>query len=254
MAASQLAAQLYTVRDFTNTPADIATTMKKVKQLGYDAVQCSALGVIDAHELKRIVDGEGLTICATHTDYERMRNEPQAVIDEHNLWGCKHAAIGGLPQEYRNAEGYARFAKDASKVGKRLAEGGLTFSYHNHSFELERFNGRTGLELLYEESDPKYFNSELDTYWIQHGGGDPAAWIRKLKGRADIIHLKDMAMDGHAQLFAEVGEGNLNWPAILDACKEASVEWYIIEQDTCQRDPFESLGISLRNLKEMGLH
>ena len=46
MAASQLAAQLYTVRDFTNTPAEIATTMKKVKQLGYDAVQCSALGAM----------------------------------------------------------------------------------------------------------------------------------------------------------------------------------------------------------------
>ena len=254
MAASQLAAQLYTVRDFTNTPAEIATTMKKVKQLGYDAVQCSALGAIDAHELKRIVDGEGLTICATHTDYERMRDEPQAVIDEHNLWGCKHAAIGGLPQDYRSAEGYARFAKEASEVAKRLAEGGLTFSYHNHSFELERFNGRTGLEILYEDSDPKYFNSELDTYWIQHGGGDSAAWIRKLKGRAYIVHLKDMAMDGRTQLFAEVGEGNLNWHAILDACKEAGVEWYIVEQDTCQRNPFESLGISLRNLKEMGLH
>ena len=254
MAASQLAAQLYTVRDFTNTPADITTTMKKVKQLGYDAVQCSALGVIDAHELKRIVDGEGLTICATHTDYGRMRNEPQAVIDEHNLWGCKHAAIGGLPQEYRNAEGYARFAKDASEVAKRLAEGGLTFSYHNHSFELEKFNGRTGLEILYQDSDPQYFNSELDTYWIQHGGADPAAWIRQLKGRAHIVHLKDMAMDGRTQLFAEVGEGNLNWPAILDACTEANVEWYIVEQDTCQRDPFESLGISLRNLKEMGIH
>ena len=254
MAASQLAAQLYTVRDFTNTPAEIATTMKKVKQLGYDAVQCSALGAIDAHELKRIVDGEGLTICATHTDYDRMRDEPQAVIDEHNLWGCKHAAIGGLPQEYRSAEGYARFAKEASEVAKRLAEGGLTFSYHNHSFELEKFNGRTGLEILYEDSDPKYFNSELDTYWIQHGGGDSAAWIRKLKGRAYIVHLKDMAMDDRTQLFAEVGEGNLNWPAILDACKEADVEWYIVEQDTCQRDPFESLGISLKNLKEMGLH
>ena len=254
MATSQLAAQLYTVRDFTNTPAEIATTMKKVKQLGYDAVQCSALGAIDAHELKRIVDGEGLTICATHTDYERMRDEPQSVIDEHNLWGCRHAAIGGLPQEYRSAEGYARFAREASEVAKRLAEGGLTFSYHNHSFELEKFNGRTGLEILYEDSDPQYFKSELDTYWIQHGGGDPAAWIRKLKGRAHIVHLKDMAMDGRTQLFAEVGEGNLNWPVILDACKEAGVEWYIIEQDTCQRDPFESLGISLRNLKEMGIH
>ena len=254
MAASQLAAQLYTVRDFTNTPTDIAMTMKKVKQLGYDAVQCSALGAIDARELKRIADDEGLTICATHTDYERMCDEPQAVIDEHNLWDCKHAAIGGLPQEYRNAEGYARFAKEASEVAKRLAEGELIFSYHNHSFELEKFNGRTGLEILYQDSNPKYFNSELDTYWIQHGGGDPAAWIRQLKGRAYIVHLKDMTMDGRTQLFAEVGEGNLNWPAILDACKEAGVEWYIVEQDTCQRDPFESLGISLRNLKEMGLH
>jgi sugar phosphate isomerase/epimerase len=253
MSTSRIAAQLYTLRDFTKTRADIAKTMQKVKQIGYDAVQCSALGPIDPRELKKIVDGEGITICATHTGYERMRDEPQAVIDEHQLWGCKHAAIGGLPQAYRNAEGYARFAKEASEVARRLAKGGLVFSYHNHSFELERFNGRTGLAILYEESDPKFFKSEIDTYWIQHGGGDPAAWIRRLKGRADIVHLKDMAVIGGSQVFAEVGEGNLNWPAILDACQEAGVEWYIVEQDKCQRDPFESLAISLRNLKARGI-
>ena len=252
--STQLAAQLYTVREFTKTPADIVQTMKKVKQLGYDAVQCSALGTIEPQELKKIADGEDLTICATHTSYERMCNEPQAVIDEHQLWGCRHAAIGGLPGEYRSAEGFAKFAKEASAVAKRLAEGGLTFSYHNHSFELEKFNGRTGLEILYEESAPQYFHSEIDTYWIQHGGGDSAKWIRKLKGRAGIVHLKDMAMRGGTQLFAEVGEGNLNWPSILDACQYAGVEWYIVEQDnTYERNPFESLGISLRNLKKMGL-
>ena len=253
MSSSRIAAQLYTLRDFTKTPADIAQTMKKVKQIGYDAVQCSALGPIEPKELKRIVDGEGITICATHTGYERMRDEPQPVIDEHQLWGCKHAAIGGLPQVYRSAEGYSRFAKEASEVAKKLAEGGLVFSYHNHSFELERLNGRTALETLYGESDPKYFKSEIDTYWIQHGGGDPAAWIRKLKGRADIVHLKDMAIVEGKQVFAEVGEGNLNWEAILNACLEAGVEWYIIEQDRCLRDPFESLAISLKNLKAMGI-
>ena len=77
--------------------------------------------------------------------------------------------------------------------------------------------------------------------------------IRKLKGRMPLVHLKDMVMRGHEQLMAEVGEGNLNWPAILDACREAGVVWYIVEQDTCQRDPFESLAISLSNLKAMGL-
>ena len=69
-----------------------------------------------------------------------------------------------------------------------------------------------------------------------------------------VVHLKDMAMDGRNQLFAEVGEGNLEWEAILQACKAADIEWYIIEQDTCPGDPFDSLKKSLDNLREMGLH
>jgi sugar phosphate isomerase/epimerase len=62
-----------------------------------------------------------------------------------------------------------------------------------------------------------------------------------------------MAIQEKKQIMAEVGEGNLNWPAILDACKTAGVEWYLVEQDVCQRDPFESLAISLRNMKSWGL-
>jgi len=31
------------------------------------------------------------------------------------------------------------------------------------------------------------------------------------------------------------------------------VQWYIVEQDVCQRDPFQSIAISLRNLHKMGL-
>jgi sugar phosphate isomerase/epimerase len=254
MAKTVLAAQLYTVREFMKTPADMAKSFKKVKDLGYDAVQLSGHGQVSDEEMKKMVDDAGLIVCATHTSYQLMRDEPQRVIDQHKLWGCKHPAIGGLPGEYRNAEGFVKFAKEASEVGAKLAEAGLIFSYHNHSFELEKYGDRTGLQILYEDSDPRYFNSEIDTYWIQHGGGDPAAWIRKLKGRAYLVHFKDMAIKGREQRFAEIGEGNLNWPAILDACKEAGAEWHIVEQDrTYERDPFESLGISLKNLNAMGL-
>ena len=86
---TQLAAQLYTVREFTKTEEDIAKTMKKVRELGYEAVQCSALGPIEPEALKNIVDNEGITICATHTSYAKMQDDPQAVIDEHNLWGMQ---------------------------------------------------------------------------------------------------------------------------------------------------------------------
>lgn len=253
MPKTSIGAQMYTLRDFTKTPAGIAKTMKKVKQIGYDAVQLSALGPIDKTELKKILDGEELEVAATHIGFEKMRDEARAVIDEHQLLGCKHTAIGGIPQQYRSGEGFLTFAKEASKVIQNLKQAGLTFSYHNHSFELERFGTRTGLQILLEESDPSLFNFEIDTYWIQHGGGDPADWIKKVHGRCPLVHFKDMAILDGKPVMSEVGEGNLNWSEILRACRDSGVRWYLVEQDVCQRDPFESLAMSLRNMKAMGL-
>ena len=254
MPDSVLAAQLYTVREFTKTPADIVATLKKIARIGYKAVQLSALGEMDPAELRLVCDDLGLTICATHISYQKMLEDPQGIIELHNTYGCKYAGIGGLPQDRRgSAEGFAAFAREASEVARKLAQGGVAFIYHNHSFEFEKFGDRTGYQILVEESDPEVFLFEPDTYWIQHAGASPAAWLRRLKGRAPCVHLKDMANKGGKQLMAEVGEGNLEWPEILAACREAGTRWYIVEQDTCQRDPFESLEISLRNLEAMGL-
>ena len=253
MAQTQIAAQMYTLREFARTPEDLEKTFRKVKSMGYDVVQISGIYPIEYPDLKKMLDDTGLKVCATHIPYEQMRDEPRKVIEDHYLIECKYPAIGGLPGNYRNAEGYTKFAKEATEVGRKLADGGVFFGYHNHSFELESFGGRTGLQILYEDSDPRYFKAEIDTYWVQHGGGDPAAWIVKLSGRIPLVHLKDMTVRGGTPIMAEVGEGNLNWPRILEACKKAGVEWYIVEQDTCERDPFDSLKISLENMKSWGL-
>jgi len=255
MSETMLAVQLYTVREATSTAEGLTEAMKKISRMGYGGVQLwTDMIPMSAQEFKRIADGEGLAVCATHLGYDRLRDEPEAVIEEHLIWDCLYPGIGGMPKEYRSTEGFASFAREASEVGRRLAAGGLkAVVYHNHSFEMEKFDGRTGLEILLAESDPQFFLHEIDTYWIQHGGGDPAAWIRRFKGRLPRVHLKDMANRGGQQLMAEVGEGNLNWPEIIAACREAGTSCYIVEQDTCERDPFESLAISLRNMKEMGL-
>jgi sugar phosphate isomerase/epimerase len=255
MANMTLAAQLYTVREYMKTPEEIAAGLRKVRQIGYTAVQVSGIGPIEPAALKGLLDAEGLTMCNTHTGYERLWHDLPAVIDEHHLWQCKHVAIGGMPGQYREQgeAGYRRFAVEASEVGRKLSEAGLTFSYHNHSFEFQRFGKMTGLDILYQESDPRYLQAEVDTYWVQHGGGDPVAWCRRFRGRMPVVHFKDMAIINGQQTYAEIGEGNLNWPAIIDACREAGVQWCAIEQDVCPRDPFESLGISYRNLKGLGL-
>jgi len=256
MTQSVLAAQLYTVRGFTQTAADFSASMRRIRDIGYTAVQVSGIGPIPDAEVKSIVDDVGLVICNTHVrPSSALWDDLDAVIAQHRLWDCKHVAIGSMPTPFReeDEDGFRRFAEEATRVGERLHDAGLTFSYHNHSFEFVRFGERTGLDIIYEESDPRYLQAEIDTYWVQHGGGDPAAWIRRMKDRMPVVHLKDMVIVDGEQAMAEIGEGNLNWPAVLQACQEAGVEWYAVEQDICRRDPFESLRISYRNLRAMGL-
>lgn len=252
---AQLAAQLYTIREFTQTAADFAASMAKIRAIGYPAVQVSAIGPIPHADVWQIVSDNGLTICNTHVSFDKLQQDIDAVIDQHKLWQTAHVAIGSMPAAYRDSgeDGYKRFAADANVIGAKLHDAGLTFSYHNHSFEFARFGDRTGLDIIYDESDPRYVQAEIDTYWVQHGGGDPAVWVRKMTNRMPVIHLKDMVVVDNQPAMAEVGEGNMNFAAILAACADAGVEWYAVEQDICRRDPFDSLKISYDNLRAMGV-
>ena len=256
MANSVLAAQLYTCRDFTKDISGVADVLRKMKDIGYEAVQVSGFGPVDPKEVAKIANDLGVTICATHMSWNAFLQDLDTVIETHKLWNCIHTAIGGVFDEaYYSADGVKRFLDELAPIAEKLAAEGMDFSYHNHSHELVKYRGKTWLEMLYDVCFPKQPTAEIDTYWITHGGGDPAAWIKKCAGREPLLHLKDMCITTtREQRFAEIGEGNLNWPAILKAAKAGGVEWYIIEQDSCyERSPFESLEISFNNLKAMGL-
>ena len=255
MRKNVLGAQLYSVRQFTQNIDDIADTFKKVSDIGYTAVQISGFGQVDPKEVAKLVQGSGLKVAATHVAWSRFLNELDTVIEEHKMWNCEHPAIGGLPEEYYSVDGIKRFIDELAPVAEKLAEAGMDFSYHNHNHELAKYSGKTWLELLYEQAPENMLKAEIDTYWIQAGGGDPAYWVRKCAGREPLLHLKDMIITAKREVrFAEIGEGNLNWAEILAAADEGGVQWYLIEQDNCyERDPFESLAISYRNLNEMGL-
>ncbi|MEM7031641.1 MAG: sugar phosphate isomerase/epimerase [Chloroflexota bacterium] len=259
MTDTVIAAQMYTAREFTKTTKDAAESLKKVREIGYEAVQISAFGAdIDFNDIKQMLDDNGLYCCITHIGYDRLKDDLPAVIEQHKLWNCPNVAIGSMPGPFRESgvDGVKKFAAEANEIGRQLHEAGLTFSYHNHSFEFARAGEgkETIMDILFDETDPKDVHAELDTYWVQHGGADPATWILKMKDRMPVVHVKDMTIEPpRTQVMAEVGEGNLNWPAILDACKEAGVQYYAVEQDICPGDPFDSLAISYKNMRAMGL-
>jgi sugar phosphate isomerase/epimerase len=152
-----------------------------------------------------------------------------------------------------------------NKIAEPFKGTGYRLQYHNHSQEFRNFpqlNGKAGMAILIEETDPDIIMFELDTHWVAAAGGDPVQWINKVSGRIPIIHYKDYAFDWKAEdtgmgsvykLYAEIGQGNLNWPAITEACKAAGVEWYIVEQDRTTRDEFESLKISIDYMRSIGI-
>ena len=248
-------AQLYTVRDFCKTMPDVAASLKKVADIGYTTIQISGFGPVDPKDVAKVVADNSLTVASTHTGWDQFLEDLDAVIAKHKLWKCVHPAIGGLPRDYHTPDGVKRFRDELAPIAERLGKEGMDFSYHNHNHELVRFNSKTWLAMLYEQIGRELLKAEIDTYWIQAGGADPTAWVRKCAGRMPLLHVKDMAISPEReQRFAEIGEGNLNWPAILKAAEEAEVEFCLVEQDRCyERDPFESLAISYRNLKAMGV-
>ena len=251
-----IGAQLFTVREHTQTIEAVAETLAKVAKIGYTAIQISAFGPVDPKAVAKLVEDNGLTVAATHVGWGDFLSNLDAVIAKHKLWKCAHPAIGGLPGEYFSQEGIQRFLEELAPIAEKLAAEGMDFSYHNHSHELGHYGGeKPWLATLYDLADPRVLKAELDTYWIQHGGGDPAAWVRRCSGRIPLLHVKDMRVAGKGEIrMAEIGEGNMNWPAILAAGQDAGVEHYLVEQDQCyDRDPFESLAISYRYLKAMGL-
>jgi sugar phosphate isomerase/epimerase len=255
MPEAVLGAQLYTVREFTKTLDGLAETLRKIAAIGYRTIQISAIGPIDPKDVARIVQDNGLQVASTHMGWRSFTAKLDDLIHTHKLWKCSHPAIGALGAEYRSAEGLERFLDELPPVAEGLAREGMDFSYHNHSHELARIGEKTWLEALYERAGSEILKAEIDTYWIQAGGGDPAAWIRKLGRRQPLLHLKDMTIGpDRQQRFAPVGEGNLNWPAVLQAAEQVGVEYYLVEQDdSYQRNPFECLATSYRNLVAMGL-
>jgi len=262
--ADKLAVQLYTVREFTHTAKEFAETLQRIREIGYTAVQISAVGAmngdapeVDAALARRMLDDHGLSCIATHRPWQRLRDQTEAEIEFHQTLGCDFAAIGGIGTETpENVQRYREFLREARPVIDALKAADIRFAHHNHSHEF--FRPGRGMpspeDILIEEGGEDLF-LELDLYWIEHAGFNCARILERCHGRVPVIHLKDKeVIEGtNDTRMAPIGEGNLDWDGIISACEAAGVRWYAVEQDRCYRDPFDCLKSSYDFLRSKGL-
>ena len=251
MSNMHLGAQLYTVRALTKTRDSFLSTVEKLAQIGYKYMQVSGVGPeVTPDVIKYAYDNYGIKCILTHTQLARIISDTEAVIAEHDIYGCDAIGIGGVGGMYpHTADGYAAFALDIAPAVEKIKAAGKVFLYHNHRFEFEHYNGETGLDILMRITDPDGVMFTFDTYWSHVAGIDPADYIRRHGDRIFATHLKDMTVVDDNLIMTECLQGNLNFDAIMSASESAGVKWHFIEQDNVYIDLIDSMRISHDNLK-----
>ncbi|MGC8805511.1 MAG: sugar phosphate isomerase/epimerase family protein, partial [Candidatus Ratteibacteria bacterium] len=210
---------------------------------------------LSAKQFKQIMDDAGLTICSSHIGVDAILKEPEFVVEQQLILDARTCNSSWPGAEKKDMEGIKKIAEKISKAAEILKKNGLTLGYHNHGIEFARCKGKTWFEIIMETANPEILTAQIDTYWVQYGGGDPSYWISKYSQRLNSIHFKDMGMtDDNKQAMVPVGTGNLNWAKILSAAKDSSAKYAIAELDFSPLVPvWDAIKISFENMKNWGL-
>ena len=238
--------QMYTLREKMTDEASTREAIRKVKATGYEVIQLAG-NLTDMAAVGRIALEEGLPPVSFMASLDRYT----ADIEE-TFRICKELGVTdlGFSSGFTTPAEAEALIAGVNPFAAQAAAEGITFSYHNHSNELIRPDGKTPLlaMLLAGFSADVYFTP--DTYWLQHGGADVRQWLSILGPRTRVLHVKDMMRTPNGPTYAEIGQGNLWWEEILPLAESMNIPYCVVEQDVCLRDPFESIQISYDYLYE----
>jgi sugar phosphate isomerase/epimerase len=243
-----VALQLYTVRDLS--AKDFAGTLKKVAEIGYDAVEFASYGGMSSADLKKLLGELKLQVAGSHESIDRLQKELEAAIAYNREIGNRFVVCPYMSEQWtsRGSAGYKEYARLLEKAGEKIKQAGMQLCYHNHDFEFKQEGGKYLLEFLLEACGADLVKLEVDAYWVKKAGVDPVAFLQKYAGRCRLIHMKDMTADAK-QDFAPVGTGSMDFKAIIPAARKAGVEWFIVEQDSANQPVLEAIAISLKNMR-----
>ena len=242
-----IALQLYTVR--ADLAGDFPGVIERIAEIGYAGVEpifrLPGTTLEAAGELFRRL---GLQVPSAHVPLP-LGEDKDPVLDAMSAFGSPCVVSGKGPADFETLEGIRRTCGLFNEACSVAMEHGLRFGIHNHWWEFEQIEDRYVYQVMLEHLDPSV-EFEIDTYWVQTAGVDPARVLGELGPRAPLLHIKDgPAAKGMPQLA--VGSGVLDFPTILRAGGGAT-QWLIVEMDECATDMLDAVAESYRYLAEEG--
>ena len=239
--------QLYSSRNFP----PLAATLQMLGAVGY--AQVEGYGALfanldDIAVLKADLEASGLHMASGHIGLDSLENDVDAnlamakTLNMEAIY-CPHLVAENRPT---TSEGWREFGARLQAASKPYIEAGLIFGWHNHDFEfVATDDGQIPMDLILEGGPDLTW--EADIAWIIRGGGDPFAYIEKHGSRITAVHVKDIAPAGEnadEDGWADVGEGTVDWPALMDALKNTPAKYFVMEHD----NPNEASRFAKRSL------
>lgn len=259
-----LAVQLYSFRDAL--AADRPATLAKTAALGFRAVEPFGIGnpdvdaatrVENAKAFRRDLDAAGLIVASTH-GFAPLGPNAEAVLDELDELGTdilitpSPGLFPGLKDtNWESSDEVKKFAEAVNTAAENAARRGKKFGFHNHWSELAlQPDGTTGLERMYSFAADNVI-AEVDLYWVNVGGADPARIVSSIGDRVHLVHAKDGAgtPEQKAPMVA-VGDGSVDNDAAIAAGTQ--IGWHIMELDECATDVFEAARKGAQHLVDGG--
>ena len=244
-----IAVQLYSLR--AEAARDFRAVIERLGRAGFAGVELAGLNGMAPAKLRRRLADAGLEIAAAHVQAP-IGDARERVLDEQEALGTKTLVVPFMPPDrFKTLDSIRAVAAEIAESHTNARARGMALGYHNHFWEFQiAHEGKSAHEILMGQLDPAIF-VELDTYWARVGGRDPAKIVAELGARVWLLHLKDGPADAPRSPMTAVGDGVLDFPAIVAASD--TVRWHIVELDACATDMFEAIEKSYRFLVGRGL-
>src|SRR5258705_4109438 len=236
---ASLGIQTYTFR--RSIGVDPAKVLDTIRMMGFTEIEGGG-GRMAPEEFKKLCDERGITIPSTGANYEQLVRAPDSVAWRAKALGAKYVMCAWIPHDngvltFENAK---KAVEDFNKAGKVLKDNGLIFCYHAHGYEFQPYENGTLLDYVFKNTNPEYVSFEMDIFWMQFGGGDPVALLKKYGDRWKLMHLKDMRkgikkdLTGLTSTENDVafGTGEIDIPSILKEAKKIGIKHYFIEDES----------------------
>ena len=239
-----IALQLYSVREAM--AKNFRTTVTRVAEMGYVGVEIAGFPGASPEEASDLFADLGLEICSMHTQLP-IGKQKNLVIEMAEEMEVTRVISSTGRDSFASLDSVKELCDRWNQAHEIAVEFDLELGLHNHWWEFTEVEGRCGFDLLIERLDPGIF-FQVDTYWVNTGGGDSVDVVERLAERAPLLHIKDGPCDPQADMTA-VGEGKMDFPPII-AAGQATTEWLIVELDRCATDMMEAVENSCRYLVE----